>query len=101
MSQRRLLGASRCDRIGLPREECHARSAGLLAHRRRCDRRRQSQEIEAGDRLPSIAELRDRYGVSHGTVQMSYARLEALRVIRRQQGKGVFVTDPKTWMREP
>ncbi|MCU4295771.1 GntR family transcriptional regulator, partial [Brevibacterium permense] len=27
--------------------------------------------------------------------------LEALRVIRRQQGKGVFVTDPKTWMREP
>ncbi|MEU5781135.1 hypothetical protein ABZ724_08555 [Micromonospora lupini] len=38
---------------------------------------------------------------SHGTVQMAYARLEALRVIRRQQGKGVFVTDPKSWMREP
>ena len=28
-------------------------------------------------------------------------RLEALRVIRRHQGKGVFVTEPKTWMREP
>ncbi|MDG4810359.1 hypothetical protein O7634_26700 [Micromonospora sp. WMMD1120] len=36
-----------------------------------------------------------------GTVQLAYVRLEALRVIRRQQGKGVFVTDPKTWMREP
>ena len=32
---------------------------------------------------------------------MVYVRLEALRVIRRHQGKGVFVTDPKTWMREP
>lgn len=60
-----------------------------------------ARRLKPGDRLPSIAELRDRYGVSHGTVQMSYARLEALRVIRRQQGKGVFVTDPKTWMREP
>ncbi|MEU7711918.1 winged helix-turn-helix domain-containing protein [Micromonospora chalcea] len=58
-------------------------------------------KLKPGDKLPSIAELRDRYRVSHGTVQMAYARLEALRVIRRQQGKGVFVTDPKTWMREP
>ncbi|MGW1062649.1 winged helix-turn-helix domain-containing protein [Micromonospora rubida] len=60
-----------------------------------------SKRLKAGDRLPSITELREKYGVSHGTVQMSYARLEALRVIRRHQGKGVFITDPKTWMREP
>ncbi|MGC1212824.1 MAG: winged helix-turn-helix domain-containing protein [Micromonospora sp.] len=60
-----------------------------------------SKKLKPGDRLPAISELREKYGVSHGTVQMSYARLEALRVIRRQQGKGVFVTDPKTWMREP
>lgn len=33
--------------------------------------------------------------------EISRNGLEALRVIRRQQGKGVFVTDPKTWMREP
>ncbi|MGC4892473.1 winged helix-turn-helix domain-containing protein [Micromonospora sp. DT31] len=59
------------------------------------------KKLKPGDKLPSIAELRARYRVSHGTVQMAYARLEALRVIRRQQGKGVFVTDPKTWMREP
>ncbi|GIJ09338.1 winged helix-turn-helix domain-containing protein [Micromonospora andamanensis] len=61
----------------------------------------ESKKLKPGDRLPSIAELRATYDVSHGTVQMAYARLEALRVIRRQQGKGVFVTDPKTWMREP
>ncbi|WBB76208.1 winged helix-turn-helix domain-containing protein [Micromonospora sp. WMMD1128] len=60
-----------------------------------------SNKLKPGDKLPSIVELRENYRVSHGTVQMAYARLEALRVIRRQQGKGVFVTDPKTWMREP
>ncbi|WP_433533792.1 winged helix-turn-helix domain-containing protein [Micromonospora sp. CA-249363] len=60
-----------------------------------------SRKLKPGEKLPSIAELRSRYDVSHGTAQMAYARLEALRVIRRQQGKGVFVTDPKTWMREP
>lgn len=60
-----------------------------------------SRKLKPGDRLPSVAETRQAYGVSHGTVQMAYARLEALRVIRRQQGKGVFVTDPKTWMHEP
>lgn len=60
-----------------------------------------SNKLKPGAKLPSIAELRETYGVSHGTVQMAYARLEALRVIRRQQGKGVFVNDPALWMREP
>ncbi|MFF3855470.1 winged helix-turn-helix domain-containing protein [Micromonospora sp. NPDC002575] len=60
-----------------------------------------SGKLKPGDRLPSVAETRVNYGVSYGTVQLAYVRLEALRVIRRQQGKGVFVTDPKTWMREP
>ena len=41
------------------------------------------------------------YKVGTSTIQMVYVRLEALRVIRRHQGKGVFVTDPKLWMREP
>jgi DNA-binding GntR family transcriptional regulator len=57
--------------------------------------------LQPGDRLPSVAELRKQYGVSHGTVQMAFARLEALRVIRRHQGKGIFINDPKRWMREP
>ncbi|RIV41217.1 winged helix-turn-helix domain-containing protein [Micromonospora radicis] len=60
-----------------------------------------SKKLKPGDRLPSIADTRATYDVSHGTVQMAYARLEALRVIRRHQGKGVFVNDPKLWMREP
>ncbi len=57
--------------------------------------------ITPGEKLPSIAELAARYQVSMSTVQMAYIRLEALGVIRRHQGKGVFVTDPKTWLRAP
>ncbi|MEV1145269.1 winged helix-turn-helix domain-containing protein [Micromonospora sp. NPDC049799] len=58
-------------------------------------------KVRPEDKLPSIAEMADRFAVSSSTIQMVYIRLEALRVIRRQQGKGVFITDPKTWMREP
>ncbi|GIJ25147.1 hypothetical protein Vqi01_03090 [Micromonospora qiuiae] len=60
-----------------------------------------SGRVEPGEKLPSIADMSDRFGVSSSTIQMVYVRLEALRVIRRHQGKGIFVTDPKTWMREP
>ncbi|MBQ1024708.1 winged helix-turn-helix domain-containing protein [Micromonospora sp. C95] len=60
-----------------------------------------SGKVQPGEKLPSIAGMGDRFDVSSSTIQMVYVRLEALRVIRRQQGKGVFVTDPKTWMREP
>ncbi len=54
-----------------------------------------------GEKLPSIAQLALGYEVSSSTVQMAYIRLEALGIIRRHQGKGVFVTDPKTWLRAP
>ncbi|MEV0154897.1 winged helix-turn-helix domain-containing protein [Micromonospora sp. NPDC050686] len=58
-------------------------------------------KVQPGDKLPSIAEMGDRFQVSSSTIQLVYVRLEALRVIRRHQGKGIFITDPKTWMREP
>jgi DNA-binding GntR family transcriptional regulator len=60
-----------------------------------------SGKYQPGDRLPSIAEHSARYEVSTSTMQFVNVRLEALGVIRRHQGKGIFVTDPKTWLREP
>ncbi len=60
-----------------------------------------ADRIKAGEKLPPIAQLADRYEVSTSTVQMAYIRLEALGVIRRHQGKGVYVTDPATWLRPP
>ncbi|MBQ1074409.1 winged helix-turn-helix transcriptional regulator [Micromonospora sp. C31] len=60
-----------------------------------------AQQLKPEDKLPSIAQMAADYKVGTSTIQMVYVRLEALRVIRRHQGKGVFVTDPKLWMREP
>ncbi|MGR6320461.1 winged helix-turn-helix domain-containing protein [Micromonospora soli] len=60
-----------------------------------------AKKLKPGDKLPSIVQLAARYKVSPSTVKQVYVRLEALRVIWRHQGKGVFVNDPKLWMREP
>lgn len=60
-----------------------------------------AKRLTPGEKLPSITELAALYKVSPSTVKQVYVRLEALRVIWRHQGKGVFVNDPKLWMREP
>lgn len=58
-------------------------------------------KLKAGDKLPSISQLAAMHKVSESTVKQVYVRLEALRVIWRHQGKGVFVNNPRLWMREP
>ncbi|MFE9655202.1 winged helix-turn-helix domain-containing protein [Micromonospora sp. NPDC006431] len=60
-----------------------------------------ANKLKPGDKLPSIAQLAAMHKVSPSTVKQVYVRLEALRVIWRHQGKGIFVNDPKLWMREP
>ncbi|MFC6015284.1 winged helix-turn-helix domain-containing protein [Plantactinospora solaniradicis] len=60
-----------------------------------------SGKLKPGDKLPSIAELCAQYKVSSSTIQLVFVRLEAIEAINRRQGKGVFVTDPKTWLRKP
>ena len=60
-----------------------------------------ANKLKPGDKLPSIAQLSEQHKVSPSTVKQVYVRLEALRVIWRHQGKGIFVNDPKLWMREP
>ncbi|MGS2618607.1 winged helix-turn-helix domain-containing protein [Micromonospora sp. LZ34] len=61
----------------------------------------EAKKLKPGDKLPSIAQLAATYKVSPSTVKQVYVRLEALRVIWRHQGKGVFVNNPALWMREP
>ena len=58
-------------------------------------------KLKPGEKLPSIAQLAVAYKVSPSTVKQVYVRLEALRVIWRHQGKGIFVNDPSLWMQEP
>lgn len=60
-----------------------------------------AEKLKPGGKLPSITQLAATYKVSVSTIKQVYVRLEALRVIWRHQGKGVFVNDPALWMREP
>lgn len=50
-------------------------------------------ELAAGDRLPSVRGLAAAALVNHNTVARSYRELEALGVVRGENGRGVFVTD--------
>lgn len=58
-------------------------------------------KTKPGDKLPSIAEMCKLYNVSPSTIRLVFVRLEALEVIDRHQGKGIYVTDPSTWLRKP
>ncbi len=51
--------------------------------------------LEPGDRFPSEAAIRERYGVSRATVRQALAELEASGVLRKVQGLGSFVDQPK------
>jgi GntR family transcriptional regulator len=51
--------------------------------------------LQPGDRFPSETAIRDRYRVSRATVRQALAELEAGGVIRKVQGLGSFVAQPK------
>jgi GntR family transcriptional regulator len=55
-----------------------------------------SERIGAGDRLPSEAELCERFGVSRTVVRQTLSDLENESLIVRFKGRGSFVAGPKT-----
>lgn len=52
--------------------------------------------LKPGDRLPSIADLRNIYGVSQPTAERAYAILERKGLVIRKPSRGFFVAD---WQR--
>lgn len=59
--------------------------------------RRQIREgrLQPGDRIPSERELAERFGASRMTVRHALDQLAWEGVIRREQGRGSFVAEPK------
>lgn len=51
-----------------------------------------AQELGPGARLPTVVQLRDRFGVSLATLDNALGALEAQNVLRRRHGVGVFVS---------
>ena len=48
-----------------------------------------------GDRIPSENELREQYDVSRNTVIKALEELVQEGLLRREQGRGTFVSSPK------
>jgi DNA-binding FadR family transcriptional regulator len=88
-------------RIGKARKASHIiRSPGRnsLAQRVSEDLRRNIIEggMAAGDRLPSEAQLTERFGVSRTVVREAIASLRADGLVEARQGAGVFVINNQT-----
>lgn len=52
-----------------------------------------SGKIEKGEKLPSIRELSEIYGINPNTVQRVFSTLEAEGVVNSKRGIGSFLTD--------
>ena len=55
----------------------------------------ESGALQPGDRLPSLTQVGEQFGVSQHTFQKVQALLEQEGIIVRQPGRGVFVAEPK------
>jgi DNA-binding LacI/PurR family transcriptional regulator len=52
-------------------------------------------DLKPGDRLPSLSEARDQWGLGRSTLERAHALLEKDGLIERHHGRGTFITSPK------
>lgn len=51
----------------------------------------QTGQLKPGDQLPSISQLKNRFGVSYGTIRSAMLVLRTENLVEGQQGVGIFV----------
>ena len=52
-----------------------------------------SEQLQTGDRLPSVSELAERFAVATPTLRESLRRLEAMGAIKIRHGSGIYLLD--------
>jgi LacI family transcriptional regulator len=60
----------------------------------------ESGALQPGDRLPSFAELRERYGLHKTTVERAHLLLEQAGLVIREERRGIFVTPQRRLKKE-
>lgn len=58
----------------------------------------ESGRLAPGERMPSISELVERFGVTNGTVQRAMTYLRTLGLIETRHGSGSIVTPNRPWI---
>lgn len=57
----------------------------------------QEKELKEGDKLPSVEEMTSMFGVGRSSLREALRYLEAIDIVRVENGKGIFVRDVDTF----
>lgn len=57
----------------------------------------QEKDLQEGDKLPSVEEMTQMFGVGRSSLREALRYLEALDIVRVENGKGIFVRDVDTF----
>ncbi|WP_028608526.1 FadR/GntR family transcriptional regulator [Paenibacillus harenae] len=57
----------------------------------------QEKELKEGDKLPSVDEMTQMFGVGRSSLREALRYLEAVDIVRVENGKGIFVRDVDTF----
>jgi GntR family transcriptional regulator len=50
-------------------------------------------DLEPGEKLPSVRDMAIHIGVNPNTIQRTYSELERMRIVETRRGQGTFVTE--------
>jgi GntR family transcriptional regulator len=73
--------------------EFHASKPIYLQLADRINRQIVSNELKAGEKLPSIRDMGIKYSINPNTIQRTYSEMEREGILETKRGQGTFVTE--------